>query len=155
MAFPMPASRQVWNFSSSQFHAFMLQRQATEARLPWHVRANGTEHRPIPGLAIRFRLSSKDHLEERGLTIPKIWGDAMDTRNDTRDTQADQLVEEALHELGSLPFDDPDDYAEQCNYAGCYPWIGEVIYAHPQDSVMISGLGTRNRETEEDTDFLC
>lgn len=62
----------------------------------------------------------------------------MDTLGDTleiSDTQADLLAAEALHELGEIPLDEADEYADQCDYAGCYPWLAEVIHSHPHDSV--------------------
>jgi len=64
----------------------------------------------------------------------------MNRQFETLDMQADRLAEEALHELGDEPFDEPDDYARQCDYAGCYPWLAEVICAHPHDSAIISAL---------------
>lgn len=64
----------------------------------------------------------------------------MDNQFDTLEMQADRLAEEALHELGDEPFDEPDDYAKQCDYAGCYPWLSEVICAHPHDSAILSAL---------------
>ena len=71
---------------------------------------------------------------------------------ETLDMQADRLAEEALHELGDEPFDEPDDYAKQCDYAGCYPWLSEVICAHPHDSAILSAL--RGGDTvAEDPDF--
>lgn len=81
-------------------------------------------------------------------------GNAMDTKNKTLETRADLLAEQALHELGSTPLDEPDEYAEQCNYAGCYPWLAEVICAHPHDSVVLS-VRHGSDATEEDTDFFC
>lgn len=58
----------------------------------------------------------------------------------TLDSLADLLVEEALLELGELPLDEPDDYAMQCDYAGCYPWLADVICSHPHDGVILSAL---------------
>ena len=61
----------------------------------------------------------------------------MDTFDDTReifDAQADLLEVEALHELGEIPLDKADEYADQCDYAGCYPWLAEVIHSHPHDT---------------------
>jgi hypothetical protein len=78
----------------------------------------------------------------------------MDTKNEALETQADLLAEEALHELGSTPFDEPDEYAEQCNYAGCYPWLAEVICAHPYESVVLFALRKGNA-AEKDMDFFC
>jgi hypothetical protein len=76
----------------------------------------------------------------------------MDTQNGTLDAQADQLAEEALHELGDVPLDEPDDYAEQCDYAGCYPWLADVICAHPHDSAARTGLHGGDA-AEDSTDF--
>lgn len=58
----------------------------------------------------------------------------MNTNDAALEAQADLLAEEALHELGDTPLDEPDEYAEQCNYAGCYPWLEAVVCAHPHDS---------------------
>ncbi len=58
----------------------------------------------------------------------------MNIKDTALEEQADQLAEEALHELGETPLDEPDEYAEQCNYAGCYPWLEAVICAHPHDN---------------------
>jgi len=78
----------------------------------------------------------------------------MNKSNQTLDTQADLLAEAALHELGDTPLDEPDEYAEQCNYAGCYPWLAEVIHAHPHDSApFISTHGADG--SEDDTAFTC
>lgn len=78
----------------------------------------------------------------------------MEAKNGTLESQADLLAAQALHELGSVPLDEPDEYAEQCNYAGCYPWLAEVIHAHPHDSV--TRYVGRNVDTAvEDTDFFC
>ncbi|MEW5967906.1 MAG: hypothetical protein AB1720_13075 [Pseudomonadota bacterium] len=62
----------------------------------------------------------------------------MDTHKDTRGTGA---VEEAngdpdTENCGWLPLDDADDYAEQCDYAGCYPWLADFIGAHPYDPML-------------------
>ncbi|MBI3433114.1 MAG: hypothetical protein HY018_13000 [Hydrogenophilales bacterium] len=64
----------------------------------------------------------------------------MNRQFETLEMQADRLAEEALHELGDTPFDEPDDYARQCDYAGCYPWLSEIICAHPHDSAILSAL---------------
>lgn len=55
----------------------------------------------------------------------------MNTPTRILDEQADLVAEAALRELGDTPLDEPDEYAEQCDYAGCYPWLSEVIHAHP------------------------
>lgn len=70
------------------------------------------------------------------------------------DAQADLLAEVALHELGDTLLDEPDEYAEQCDYAGCYPWLAEVIHAHPHDSApFIFAHGADG--SEDDTAFTC
>ncbi len=70
------------------------------------------------------------------------------------DAQADLLAEVALRELGDALLDEPDEYAEQCDYAGCYPWLAEVIHAHPHDSThFISAQGTDG--SEDDIAFTC
>ncbi len=78
----------------------------------------------------------------------------MDTKNEALEKQADLLAAEALHELGSTPADEPDDYTEQCNYAGCYPWLAEVICAHPYESAVRSALHN-DYAAEDDIDFFC
>jgi hypothetical protein len=60
----------------------------------------------------------------------------MNMQNKILKAQADQLAEEALHELGDTLLDEPDEYAKQCDFAGCYPWLAEVMYAHPHDAVI-------------------
>ena len=69
----------------------------------------------------------------------------MSMRFETLEMQADRLAEEALHELGEVPFDEPDDYTRQCDYAGCYPWLSDVIRAHPHDSAILSALRGSDR----------
>lgn len=64
----------------------------------------------------------------------------MDTHNATLDAAADALAEKTLHELGETPLDEPDDYTEQCDYAGCYPWLGEVLCAQPHASPVAPAL---------------
>ena len=70
------------------------------------------------------------------------------------DIQADRLVAEALHELGDTPLDEPDEYAEQCDYAGCYPWLAEVIRAHPHDNAIQVALHAGGT-TDEDSFYTC
>jgi hypothetical protein len=70
------------------------------------------------------------------------------------ETQADLLAEEALHALGEAPLDEPDEYAEQCDYAGCYPWLGEVVHAHPHDNAIHTALHGGDA-TEDDIAFTC
>jgi hypothetical protein len=78
----------------------------------------------------------------------------MNKLDQTLETQADRLAEEALCERIDTPLDEPDEYAEQCDYAGCYPWLAEVIHAHPYDSArFISSHGMDS--TEVDTAFTC
>jgi hypothetical protein len=81
--------------------------------------------------------------------------------NTKLEAQADLLAEEALHELGDTPhelgdtpLDEPDEYAEQCDYAGCYPWLEEVLLAQPHDSPIHLAIHG-NDATGQDTDFLC
>lgn len=70
------------------------------------------------------------------------------------DAQADLLAEAALNELGDVLLDEPDEYAEQCDYAGCYPWLAEVIHAHPHDSKQFNPAhGTEG--SEDDISFTC
>ena len=76
----------------------------------------------------------------------------MNRQFETLAMQADRLAEEALYELGDEPFDEPDDYAKQCDYAGCYPWLAEVVCAHPHDSAVLSALRGGDGAAE-DRDF--
>jgi hypothetical protein len=62
--------------------------------------------------------------------------DAM--QEDTLEAQVDQLADEALQELGVTSIDLPDEYEDQCNYAGCFPWLREVLCAHPHVETMLS-----------------
>lgn len=57
----------------------------------------------------------------------------MDTQKEMLEAQTDQLVEEALHELGDTTLDEPDEYADLCDYAGCYPWLKDIICVHPHE----------------------
>lgn len=78
----------------------------------------------------------------------------MGTQNETLEVQADRLTDEALLVLGGGPLDEPDEYAEQCNYAGCYPWLAQAIWAHPHDSTILSTLHSVDA-VEADTDYFC
>jgi hypothetical protein len=78
----------------------------------------------------------------------------MATNHKALDAQADLLAEEALHELGETPLDEPDEYAEQCDYAGCYPWLAEVICAQPHGGVIPIAL-QRVDAVEDDTHYSC
>jgi hypothetical protein len=80
-------------------------------------------------------------------------GTPIETR-EISDTQADLLAAEALHELGETLLDEPDEYAEQCDYAGCYPWLAEVIRAHPHDSAIHVALHAGS-PTDDDNFFTC
>lgn len=73
----------------------------------------------------------------------------MSMQFETPEMQADRLAEEALLELGDAPFDESDDYTRQCDYAGCYPWLSDVICAHPHDSAILSALRGRDPAAEE------
>lgn len=81
----------------------------------------------------------------------------MNAHTETReiaDTQADLLAAEALHELGETPLDEPDEYADQCDYAGCYPWLAEVIRSHPHDnSIHVAQHG--GDTVDDDNCFTC
>ncbi len=78
----------------------------------------------------------------------------MNIQNEALEACADLLAEEALHELGDILLDEPDDYATQCDYAGCFPWLADVICAHPHDSEILSALHGGDAAAE-DTDFSC
>ena len=70
----------------------------------------------------------------------------MDTQKRTPEAQADQLVDEALHQLGDTTLDEPDEYTEQCDYAGCYPWLKDIIWVPPYE------LAGHDDATIDDTD---
>jgi hypothetical protein len=76
----------------------------------------------------------------------------MDKHAETLETLAELPAEEALDEFDFLPPDDPDDYADQCNYAGCYPWLADFICAHPHDTALHAALHG-NFAAEDDADF--
>lgn len=81
----------------------------------------------------------------------------MNKHSETLETMADQLAAEALQELGSAPLDELDEldeYAEQCDYAGCYPWLAEVICAHPHDNVINTVLHGEEA-AEDDINYSC
>lgn len=63
----------------------------------------------------------------------------MSTDDAALEEQADLLAEEALKELGGTPLDEADEYAAQCDYAGCYPWLKEILHVHPHDHSILSG----------------
>jgi hypothetical protein len=61
-------------------------------------------------------------------------------RNDEMEKMADLLADSALRELGLPPVDPPDDYAENCDCAGGYPWLEECLNAHIGDETAIDEL---------------
>jgi hypothetical protein len=58
--------------------------------------------------------------------------------NGISDFEADLLVTEALNELG-MP-QDTDEYEELIDYAGCYPWLQEIVNPHPHDYVILASI---------------
>lgn len=89
------------------------------------------------------------------MDVPVKSGEPMNTQNEILAAQADLLAEEALHELGNAaPLDEFDEYAEQCDYAGCYPWLADVICAHPHDSAMRCVLHGGDA-AEDDAECSC
>jgi hypothetical protein len=87
--------------------------------------------------------------------VPVKSGKPMNTQDETLSAQADLLAEEALHELDDAPpLDALDEYTEQCDYAGCYPWLADVICAHPNDSAMHCVLHGADA-AEDDSEFSC
>ena len=78
----------------------------------------------------------------------------MTTDHTAREAQADLLAEEALNELGATLLDEPDEYAEQCDYAGCYPWLADVICAKPHGALIHSVLHGDDA-VEDDTHYSC
>lgn len=77
----------------------------------------------------------------------------MDTKNGIREAQAHPLAEEARHEPGDALPDEHDDYAEQCDYAGCYPWLADVIRAQPHDSAALNALQGDDAAGEDDLPY--
>ncbi|MDP2265437.1 MAG: hypothetical protein Q8J70_02685 [Thiobacillus sp.] len=77
----------------------------------------------------------------------------MNTYDTALEQQADLLVEEALHELGATLLDELDEYATQCDYAGCYPWLEDVICAHPHEHPTHPTLF--DDAADQDPDFYC
>lgn len=55
---------------------------------------------------------------------------------DLFETEADALADSSLRELGADPYDLPNEYDTLCEYAGCYPWLGEMIHQHPHDEAL-------------------
>jgi hypothetical protein len=69
-------------------------------------------------------------------------------RNKTPEERGSLLTEDALHKLGYALSDEADEYAKQCDFAGCYPWLGEVMCARPHDAV-IHSIMCGSKITEE------
>lgn len=80
--------------------------------------------------------------------IPDNKGNAMNKQDERLDRQADRLTEEALHELGDVQLDEADDYSRLCDYAGGYPWLPDVIDAHPYDHTLRTALHGRHAADE-------
>ena len=89
-----------------------------------------------------------------GFEVQSSQGDVVNIQNETLEIRADLLAEEALHELGDIPLDEPDECDVQCDYAGCFPWLADVICAHPHDSVALFVLHGGDA-AEEDPDYFC
>lgn len=47
---------------------------------------------------------------------------------DPLESEADAMADAALLELGAIPLDLPDEYADLYEYAGCYPWLDGSVY---------------------------
>ena len=75
-------------------------------------------------------------------------------QDNSLEAQADLLAEAALHELGEDPLDAADEYETQCDYAGCYPWLAEVIHAHPYVSSHPAELYCEDA-IEDDSAYIC
>ena len=75
-------------------------------------------------------------------------------QDNSLEAQADLLAEAALHELGEDPFDEADEYETQCDYAGCYPWLADVIQAHPYETSHLAELYCGDA-IEDDPAFIC
>lgn len=69
--------------------------------------------------------------------------------HDMHDDTADHLADEALNELGADPLEPPDEYTELCEFAGCYPWLEDLIPSHPHDAALLASL--HGDVTEPDT----
>jgi hypothetical protein len=138
----------VWLFSTQAVSRIDVAAEGARNATGMARSGQGDAHSDYPDL---FALSSAPHLAERGLPFRSNQGDAMDTQNERLEAQADLLAEEALHELGEAPLDEPDEYAEQCDYAACYPWLADVICAHPHDSTILAALHG-SEAAEDDTD---
>jgi hypothetical protein len=61
------------------------------------------------------------------------------------------LAEYALHDPGCALPDEIDEYARQCDFAGCYLWPGAVMCARPHDAV-IHSIMRDSAVTEEGLD---
>jgi hypothetical protein len=61
-------------------------------------------------------------------------------QKDEMEKVADLLADSALRELGLPPVEPPDEYAEICDYAGCYPWLQECMNAHIEDETAFDAL---------------
>jgi hypothetical protein len=70
------------------------------------------------------------------------------------DLPADMLAAEALRELGETLLDEPDEYADQCDFAGCYPWLAEVMRSHLHDNE-IQGVPHSGNLPEDDSFYTC
>ncbi|MFP5419512.1 MAG: hypothetical protein ACLGHA_10205 [Gammaproteobacteria bacterium] len=77
----------------------------------------------------------------------------MSTDDTALEEEADRLVEQALNELGATLLDEPDEYAEQCDFAGCYPWLKEVVCAHPHEHLTHPIL--HDEAADGEADFYC
>lgn len=75
----------------------------------------------------------------------------MAKRNKNLEERTGLLAEDTLHEQGCARPDEIDEYAKQCDFAGCYPWLGEVMCARPHDAVIHSVMCGRE-VTEEGLD---
>ncbi|MBW8328616.1 MAG: hypothetical protein K0M48_05505 [Thiobacillus sp.] len=78
----------------------------------------------------------------------------MDTHNRNPDRQADLLAEDTLYEFADDPFDEFDEYDAQYNYAGCYPWLAEVICAQPREIALLPSFLDSDTSIE-DADTSC
>jgi len=76
----------------------------------------------------------------------------MEEHTEALETLAEPPAEEALDEFDFLRADDPDDYADQCSYAGCYPWLPDFICVHPHD-IALHAARRAGVAAEDDADF--
>jgi len=117
-----------------------------KARYAWHVRATLRAMRTFGPLRAPSRVITPSPARRKMALQPRR---EYDMENDMHDDAADHLADEALNELGADPLDPPDEYAELCEFAGCYPWMDDFVLSHPHDAAVLASL--RGDIAEPDT----